>query len=172
MINYVDGDLIKLAKQGRFDVIVHGCNCHSKMGAGIAPQMAKAFGCDRFSMEMWGSDINKLGNIDYQTFVLGEKAIWSLEDAKNNRNEPELTVVNAYTQFNYGRNHADGAVAPFDYEAFTLCMRKMNKVFEGSHIGMPKIGAGLAGGSWQRIERIIDAELWSCEVTVVNYKPE
>ena len=44
MINYVDGDLIKLAKEAKFDVIVHGCNCLSTMGAGIAPQMAAAFG--------------------------------------------------------------------------------------------------------------------------------
>jgi hypothetical protein len=142
------------------------------MGAGIAPQMAKSFGCDRFKMELHGPDINKLGNIDYQTFVLGEKTIWSLEDAKNNRNEPELIVVNAYTQYTYGRNHKDGAIVPFDYEAFTLCMRKMNKVFGGKHIGMPKIGAGLAGGDWNRIEKIINDELWNCRITVVNYKPE
>jgi len=172
MIKYVNGDLIKLAKEAKFDVIVHGCNCHSRMGAGIAPQMAKAFGCDRFSMEGWGSDVNKLGNIDYQTVVLGENRIWSLEDAKNNRNEPELTVVNAYTQFNYGRNHADGDLRPFDYEAFTICMRKINMEFAGKHIGMPKIGAGLAGGDWNRIERIINTELKDCKVTVVNYKPE
>jgi O-acetyl-ADP-ribose deacetylase (regulator of RNase III) len=171
MINYVDGDLIKLAKEGKFDVIVHGCNCLSTMGAGIAPQMAEAFGCDRFEMEKLGPGIEKLGCIDWQTFVLGEHAIWSLEDADNKKGEPELSVVNAYTQYKYGRNHKDGAIAPFDYEAFTICMRKMNKIFDGKHIGMPKIGAGLAGGSWQRIERIIDAELYSCEVTVVNYKP-
>jgi hypothetical protein len=141
------------------------------MGAGIAPQMAKAFGCDRFGMELIGADINKLGNIDYQTFVLGENTIWSLEDAKNNRNEPELTVVNAYTQYNYGRNHANGDTIPFSYEAFTLCMRKMNKVFEGKRIGLPKIGAGLAGGNWSLIESIIKRELRDCDVTVVNYKP-
>ena len=171
MIKYVDGDLIKLGKEGKFDVIVHGCNCMSTMGAGIAPQMAKAFGCDRFEMERWGRDINKLGNIDHQTFVLGEHAIWSLEDAKNNRNEPELTVVNAYTQYSYGRNHKDGLSAPFDYEAFTLCMRKINTVFAEKHIGMPKIGAGLAGGDWEKIEKIIEKELRFCEVTIVNYKP-
>jgi O-acetyl-ADP-ribose deacetylase (regulator of RNase III) len=39
MIKYVDGDLIKLALKGEFDVIVHGCNCFCQMGAGIAPQM-------------------------------------------------------------------------------------------------------------------------------------
>jgi O-acetyl-ADP-ribose deacetylase (regulator of RNase III) len=171
MINYIDGDLIKLAKEAKFDVIVHGCNCHSKMGAGIAPQMAEAFGCDRFEMELWGSDVNKLGNIDYQTFVLGEKTIFSLSDLKNNRNEPQLTVVNAYTQFNYGRNHTDGDLRPFDYEAFTICMRKLNIEFAGKHIGMPKIGAGLAGGNWNHIEHIINVELKDCQVTIVNYKP-
>lgn len=173
MINYneVEGDLIKLAKQAKFDVIAHGCNCHSAMGAGIAPQMARAFGADKFSMELWGSTIQKLGNIDYETFVLGENAIWSLDDADNKKNEPELTVVNAYTQFNYGRNHIDGTFKPLDYEALTLCMRKMNRVFKGKHIGLPQIGAGLAGGDWEVIKKIIQTELSDCKVTVVIYKP-
>jgi O-acetyl-ADP-ribose deacetylase (regulator of RNase III) len=61
---------------------------------------------------------------------------------------------------------------PFDYEAFTICMRKINNIFTGKHIGMPKIGAGLAGGNWNRIEHIINVELRDCTVTVVNYKPE
>lgn len=169
--NETEGDLIELAKRGEFDVIVHGCNCLSSMGAGIAPQMAKAFGCDRFEMERWGSTIEKLGCIDYETFVLGEKAIWSLSDYKNNRNEPELTVVNAYTQYKYGRNHRDGVQIPFDYEAFTICMRKINNVFAGKSIGLPKIGAGLAGGDWDRIKEIIQEELKDCDVTVVIYKP-
>lgn len=167
----VDGDLIKLAKKGYFEVIVHGANCLSTMGAGIAPQMAEAFGCDKFEMELWGPTIEKLGNIDYQTFVLGEKAIWSLENAKNNLNEPELTVVNAYTQYKYGRNHRDGEAIPFDYDAFTICMRKMNHIFNGKHIGLPMIGAGLAGGNWDRIKEIIQTELKDCNVTIVKYKP-
>lgn len=171
MIDYVDGDLIKLSLSGQFDVIVHGCNCLSTMGAGIAPQMAKEFGCDRYEMEMWGPTVEKLGNIDYETVVLGENAIWSLSDYKNNRNEPELTVVNAYTQYSYGLNHADGVAQPFDYEAFTVCMRKINVAFREKHIGMPRIGAGLAGGDWNLIETIIKKELKDCKVTIVNYKP-
>jgi O-acetyl-ADP-ribose deacetylase (regulator of RNase III) len=169
-IEYIEGNLIEFALEGKFDVIVHGCNCHSKMGAGLAPQMARVFGCDKFSMELWGSDINKLGNIDYKIFVLGENAIWNLDDAKNNRDEPELTVVNAYTQFNYGRNHHDGDLKPIDYEALTLCMRKINITFTGEHIGLPKIGSGLAGGDWNIIKNIIKRELKDCRVTVVHYK--
>ena len=32
----ITGDLIKLAQDGVFDVIIHGCNCQNTMGAGIA----------------------------------------------------------------------------------------------------------------------------------------
>ena len=152
--NEIKGDLIKLAQRGKFDVIAHGCNCMCTMGAGIAPQMAKAFGADKFVMEReeYRGDINKLGQIDYDTFpVLG------------------LTVVNAYTQYNYGRNHVDGDKNPVDYAAIEMCMKKMNYLFKGKHIGLPKIGAGLAGGDWERIKGIIQKELKDCEVTIVIY---
>ena len=39
----VTGDLVKLAKNGEFDVIVHGCNCECIMGGGIAKQIRQAF---------------------------------------------------------------------------------------------------------------------------------
>lgn len=172
MINYIDGDVVKLAKEGAFDVVVHGCNCLSTMGAGVAPQMAKAFGCDRFEMELWGPAIEKLGNIDYETLYFEDNKIWTkYPDEGGKWATVKLTVVNAYTQYMYGRNHADGVAAPFDYEAFTICMRKMNHIFKGKHIGMPKIGSHLAGGDWDRIEKIIEVELSDCKVTVVNYKP-
>ena len=138
--NEVYGDLISLAKKGKFDVITHGCNCMSNMGAGIAVPMNYTFDCSRFDMELWGPNINKLGNIDYQHFVLGENAIWNLEDADNKKGEPILTVVNSYTQYYYGRKYGN----PLDYEALTLCMRKINHHFKGMRIGLPKIGAGLA----------------------------
>lgn len=150
----VKGDLIKLALQGHFDVVTHGCNCLSKMGAGIAPQMAQTFGCDKFPMELMGPSIDKLGCIDYKTV---------------NIDSGELTVVNSYTQYKYGKNHKDGVDKPIDYEALTICMRKINETFKGKRIGLPKIGSGLAGGDWNQIKQIIKTELKDCEVTVVIY---
>jgi len=154
MYNEVDGDLISLAKQRKFQVIVHGCNCFCTMGAGIAPLMAKAFGCDRFPMEakQHEGNINKLGTID----------------AKYNQ-QYKFFVINAYTQYGFGKNHANGTTSPIDYEALTLCMRKINMQFKGMHIGLPKIGAGLAGGDWNRIKSIIQNELVNCDVTVVIF---
>lgn len=32
----IEGDLLKLANQEFFDVIIHGCNCYCAMGSGIA----------------------------------------------------------------------------------------------------------------------------------------
>jgi O-acetyl-ADP-ribose deacetylase (regulator of RNase III) len=49
-------------------------------------------------------------------------------------------------------------------------MRKINHTFKGKHIGLPKIGAGLAGGDWNRIKTIIQTELKDMKVSVVIYK--
>ena len=180
--NEVEGDLIKLAQQGKFDVITHGCNCFCQMGAGIAPQMAKAFGCDKFPKEKKYTteigldnlehpietgnvgDINKLGTIDYQTNT------YAGGTSEHDVFDFDLTVVNSYTQYHYGRNHPDGKLKPIEYDALSLCMKKMNHIFKGKHIGLPMIGAGLAGGDWNRIKQIIKDELYSCDVTVVIFK--
>lgn len=172
MYQEMDGNLITLAREGMFDVITHGCNCLCQMGAGIAPQMAKEFGCDRFKMEHkdYKGDIDKLGNIDYRELFL-ENDKWVMYPDENGKwVTQELFVVNSYTQYHYGRNHTDGVSKPLDYEALTMCMRKINHTFKGKRIGLPQIGAGLAGGDWNRIKEIIQTELKDCDVTVVIFK--
>lgn len=78
-MNYkeIEGDLITYARNGMFDVIVHGCNCLCSMGAGIAPQMAKNFNCDKFPLESdeFKGDINKLGSIDYKNFEVSTMSV-------------------------------------------------------------------------------------------------
>jgi hypothetical protein len=81
-----------------------------------------------------------------------------------------IIVVNSYTQFRYGPNHADGNKMPVDYDAIRLCMRKINYLFAGKIIGLPKIGAGLAGGDWNIIREIIIEELPRLDICIVNYK--
>ena len=160
MYNEIKGDLIQEAKKGSFDVIAHGCNCFCRMKRGLAPQMAKAFGCDKYIQEnsMFEGDINKLGNIDHQMIILEEKL---------SPQKPFFYVVNCYTQYEWSTE-----TKPFDYEAFTLCMRKMNHIFKDKHIGLPQIGSHLAGGDWERIKMIIQNELRDCDVTIVIYEPE
>ena len=156
MITYQKGDLISLAKQGEFDVVVHGCNCFCRMKRGIAPQMAKAFGCDRFPLEgpKFEGDKAKLGQIEYQRVILST--------------DKELVVVNAYTQFHWNAPSPFGI--PLDYDALRSCFIKVNDAFQGKKVGIPKIGAGLAGGDWQKVESILEEVCGDLgELVVVEY---
>lgn len=162
----IKGDIIELAKQGNFDVIVHGCNCMSTMGKGLAVPMKKTFGCDKFPMELQGPDINKLGCIDYQYkshFGIGALDPMGEVELKF-RDGGSVCVVNAYTQYRYGNGN------DLDYEALALCMRKINRKFRGSRVGLPWIGCGLAGGSKDKVKVIIEQELTNCNVTIVEYE--
>lgn len=174
--NEVDGDLIELALAGEFDAIAHGVNCFCTQKSGLAPQMVQAFGTDTFILESprRKGDINKLGNIDYRLFFKEKEVYggrWVLHpDEEDFVTGDTLTVINAYTQYKYGKNHSDGQENPLDYDALRLCLKKINHEFKGKHIGLPRIGAGLAGGNWETIKMFIQVELKDCKVTVVNYK--
>lgn len=169
----IQGDLIELAKQGHFEVITHGCNCQNVMGAGIAVPMKQNFKCDEFPMEdpEFKGDINKLGTIDYmvRNLVLHKPIkLGNLNLLAADFGGFPLVVVNSYTQYRYGWNHVDGDQKPVDYEAITLCMRKINHKFKGKSIGLPKIGCGLAGGDWNIVSKIFERELKDMDVTVVE----
>jgi O-acetyl-ADP-ribose deacetylase (regulator of RNase III) len=150
----INGDLIQLALDGVFDVIAHGCNCQNTQRSGLAPQMAKAFGTDKFIMEHSShqGDYNKLGQIDYK---------WMQRDAV--LREP-ICIVNCYTQYDYGRDKVH-----LDYDALALCLKKLNHVFKGKRLGLPQIGCGLAGGDWLVVKRMIEELCPDLDVTVVLY---
>jgi O-acetyl-ADP-ribose deacetylase (regulator of RNase III) len=144
----IEGDIIQFAKDGNCDVVVHGCNCFCTMGAGLAPQMANAFGCDKFELEGidHSGDETKLGKIDWQVV-----------------NENGLIAVNAYTQYRIGYK----AVS---YQGIEMCMRAINKEFKGKKVALPLIGCGLAGGDWNIVKRIIETELTEVSTVIVHYK--
>jgi O-acetyl-ADP-ribose deacetylase (regulator of RNase III) len=172
MLKYIDGNLITLALEGKFDVIAHGCNCFCQMKSGIAPQMASTFGCNDFNLEQkwFAGDINKLGQIDYRELFIYDGEVRYYPDYLATKTS-KLIVINAYTQFYYNGNNPNKAKAPVDYDAITLCMRKIKHKFNGLKIGLPKIGSKLAGGDWNIISNIIDTELSGEDVTIINFKP-
>lgn len=149
------GDLILLAEKGEFDVIIHGCNCFHTMGAGIARVIKSAFP-EAFEADketVYGSR-HKLGTISTATFQVNDEA-------------DSLTVVNAYTQFDFGTNSE--YTSPLDYVAVNTCFRNIKDQYGGQHLkfGIPRIGAGLAGGDWDLISRIIESHMKDEDVTLV-----
>ena len=151
-MKYIVGDLIKLAKEGQFDVIVHGANCFNTMGAGIAKTIKedfyKAYLADQYTVK---GDRTKIGTYTQATINMPET-------------NHKLTVVNAYTQYTYGRGRD-----LFEYEGFEKILDSLNVEFKGKKIGFPLIGCGLAGGNKERILEMIENQLKEQEVTVVEF---
>ena len=147
----VRGDLIKLALDGHFDVIIHGCNCHCVMGAGIALPMRntfpEAFAADCATVK---GDRAKLGTISVATVERGGRS---------------LIIVNGYTQIN---QRGDGVLARATMR-FASVMRHVKTRFAGKRIGYPMIGAGLAKGDWTRISLVIEEELSGEDHTFVEF---
>lgn len=148
----IQGDLLKLAPAGEFDVIVHGCNCQCTMGAGIAKSIKSLFPeAYEADCQTKKGDREKLGTISQASVV---------------RDGIKLTIVNAYTQFQWR-----GPGVKADYNAIRSAMRAIKNEFTGQRIGYPLIGAGLAGGDWSIIEEIINEELVGENHTLVEYRP-
>jgi O-acetyl-ADP-ribose deacetylase (regulator of RNase III) len=147
----VKGDLIALAKQGDFDVIVHGCNCFHAMGGGLAVQVKRHFP-EAYAADMatpYG-DRAKLGTCSVAVATTPAGA---------------LTIVNAYTQF----QPSMGRGVDVDYDAVRDAMAWVKAHYAGKRIGLPQIGAGLAGGDWARIEAIIARQLGGEDVSIVIF---
>jgi len=155
----IEGDLVELAASNNFNVIVHGCNCFNTMGAGIAAQIAKRFPeAARVDKLTNFGDHNKLGS-------------YSIAAVQGDYGD-SLLIVNAYTQYGYGR------IAPaVDYDAiqkvFSTVVYTLACLSDTIRIGIPKIGAGLAGGDWGRINTIIEKEMYGFAdpylLTLVEY---
>ena len=119
----VKGDLIQLALNGQFDVIIHGCNCFHTMGAGIAKTIASAFpeAYEADKQSEYGTK-SKLGTISTASIIRGEV---------------RFEIVNAYTQFDW-----KGRGRRADYDAISHCFEEVAERFPTSRIGYPLVGAG------------------------------
>lgn len=146
------GNLIDFAEKGEVEVIVHGCNCFCNMGAGIAKEIKRRYPA-AYDMDCTTTkgDRAKLGGYTWINAVAP--------------NKHPFIIVNAYTQYAYGNKSRN-----VDYEAVRSVFSMIKSVFKHYHIGYPYIGAGLAGGDWNIISRIINSELAGMTHTLVEYK--
>jgi O-acetyl-ADP-ribose deacetylase (regulator of RNase III) len=135
-MNIIQGDLLELAEQGNFDIIVHGCNCFNTMRSGIARQIAErypqAYAADCSTTK---GDYNKLGNFS--------------KSATN-----KFVIVNAYTQYHFNNKHHKEDL--FEYISFAMILQKLVHTVGDCRFGFPMIGMGLAGGDKIKILSLLD----------------
>ena len=139
-MNVIEGDLIELTLNGKFDVIVHGCNCFCQMNAGIAKSIKDAF--------------PEVYEVDLTTIIADPEKLGQISSVSVIRNNHKTTIINAYTQFDTQDNKVN-----INYQALRSCFALIKKAYSGKKIAYPMIGAGLASGDWNKISSIIDEEL-------------
>lgn len=144
MIKINNGDLLKNIKSG---IICHGVNAQGVMGSGIAIQIKKAYPeAFRVYFEQHKlKDSLEPGSI-------------SVASVNPHPDQPPLYIINAVTQKFYGK----GGNRYVDYNAIKLCFEKINNFAIENKIldvNFPMIGAGLGGGDWTLISKIIDDTL-------------
>lgn len=152
-IEYSTGD----ATQPRGDgnrIICHVCNDIGGWGRGFVTAISKRWPEPEARYRAWHRE-GKAGG-----FALGAIQVVEVE--------PGLSVANMIAQH---RNRSKGGIPPIRYDALRMCLEKLADHASriGASVHMPRIGCGLAGGTWPEVERIVRATLGAAGVPVVVY---
>lgn len=153
-IKYVKGDATAPLGSGH-KIITHCCNDLGAWGAGFVlalshkwPHVEKAY--------------RNLGTYD-------------LGDVQFVKATQMITVANIIGQHGVGFNYREGG-APIRYAAIEAGLRVVAyrawfqfETIKPSTIHMPRMGCGLAGGSWDEMEPIIKRTLEGLDVTVYDF---
>lgn len=139
MLNHIKGDLLTLAEQGKFNIIMHGCNCFNTMGSGIARSIR-----ERFPEAAMADSMTESGN---------KSKLGTITCAGIENDDGGFVIVNAYTQYSTSKAGED----VFEYDAFQKILDAfVQDAGPGMNIGLPYIGMGLAGGDKKRIMGMIE----------------
>ena len=160
IIQYVKGNLVKSmiqSVQHDNDGLIkgkvfytHGCNCHAAMGSGIAPQIAAAF-----------PQVEEQDRLFYNLMSRRNESINMLGESRPVSLSRNVTVFNSYTQFYPGKDFRPNAL----FEAF----KKINTLIAGHLLIIPRIGAGVAGGDWEEISKLIDKATPDVKIVVIDW---
>ena len=148
-VEYIKGDLIKLALEGRWDVIIHGVNCFHTMSNGIALQIKKTFpDAYKADLKTKRGNMNKLG---------------TFSDAKCKVDKKPITVCNLYTQYRFGT-----AIQEINYRHLETSLIAIRERYWLNSIASPVIGSGSGGGNKKVILDIYEDVFKHVDITVVS----
>ena len=150
-INYIKGDATTPIGNDK-KLIVHICNDIGRWGKGFVLAISNKWKKPEQKYREWFKT--------QQNFELGEVQFVELDS--------DLSIANMIGQHKIKK--IDEQI-PIRYEAVEKCLSKV-AVFSrqnGYSVHMPRIGCGLAGGDWNKIEQIINKELIERNIRVTVY---
>lgn len=155
MINYVVGDATNPQGEGN-KIITHVCNDIGAWGAGFVMALSAKWSEPEESFRWWASH--------------GVAANYFLSHTQYVKVEEDIWVANMVAQS--GIRSVDNP-HPLDYHSLEVCLLNVadSARYESASIHMPRIGCGLAGGSWEKVSEIIERSMHDLSVTVYDLEP-
>jgi O-acetyl-ADP-ribose deacetylase (regulator of RNase III) len=152
-INYIKGDATQPIGSG-VKVITHVCNSVGGWGAGFVVALSRRWPQPESSYRNW------FKNRSVKEFKLGEVQLVQVEE--------EVFVANIIGQEGIGWSKG---IPPVRYEAIRQALSQVRQycITLNASVHMPLMGAGLAGGEWSEIEKIVEEELCEYNIPVTTY---
>lgn len=154
MIKYVTGDALEPQGEGN-KIIAHICNNKGGWGRGFVVALSKKWDLPEKSYRRWAKNPN-----DMPDFTLGMTQLVQVED--------DICVCNMIGQHD---TRPYGDIPPIRYDRVRQCLNKLAAYAEKQEasVHLPRIGCGLAGGTWQVIEGLIKETLITKGIEVTVY---
>jgi O-acetyl-ADP-ribose deacetylase (regulator of RNase III) len=150
-IHYLQGDATQPIGDGN-KAIIHVCNDIGAWGAGFVLALSKNWSQPEAQYRAWAKTKNN--------FQLG--FVQPVKVA------PNITVINMIGQSGI---RSVGNMIPLRYDALEICLTKVANYCKRNNMSvhMPRIGCGLAGGDWNKVEEIINQTLIAENLDVFVY---
>ena len=152
-ITYVIGDATRPKIAGR-KIIAHICNDSGAWGKGFVLALSKVSIAPERAFRQWHA--NRANN----DFALGSMQFVQFA--------PETLVANMIGQHKIRAKHG---IPPIRYEAVEKALSAVCReaLRLGASVHLPRIGCGLAGGDWRRIQLLLEERLCAFDVSVFVY---
>lgn len=155
MIRYIIGDATQPQGEDK-KLIIHCCNDIGVWGAGFVTALSKRWKQPEQSYREWMSDrtdgYTQLGQVQFCPTT-----------------DPDIRVANIIGQHRVGED--ENGNSPVRYDALEQGFQTVARYameYDASVHG-PRLGSGLAGGDWKRIESLLEHEIVSKGISVTIY---
>lgn len=143
LMTEVKGDLFRPFARKEFDLMVHGCNCFHSFGKGFAAIVKHKY--------------PQAHTADKKTPKGSRAKMGTYSQAETEHG----IIINLYSQFHYGFGSVNCDIGAIK-EGFAL----LNEEYKGKKVCIPRIGAGLAKGDWNKIKPAIESVAPDLDITV------
>lgn len=169
MITYVKGDATAPTVPGN-KIIAHVCNDIGGWGRGFVLSVSKRWPEAERQYRRWYQEQPNMPGLEGQHMFPGASQYVLVDYKGTPPNYEERTfVANMVAQ--KGIFPKDG-VPPIRYVALKTCLTHLGEFAEyvgNASIHMPRIGCGLAGGTWTEVEKLIEESLSHHQVYVYDF---